>query len=347
MTPQRLTEEEVHAACAEIAAQGERPTALTLLERLGRGSLTTITKYLNSWHTTDKAQAIKTEALPTAVKLPPELSKDGENLIKKIWASAKGIADEELNIQRDALKQAEIANQAKVEEAYRFSEAQALKNERLEDIISDIKVQLAEEQSGHTQTVTKLNEAEKANVGLSKDNDRFQHEISELKKQVATLEESNKTAAQEKQELQQKHDAAFKQKNAEIRSLDMQVHKLQSSLDATVKANEQLKAEIKEKTAELSGRIIQIEKLNVSYKSVVSELETIKSELKDKTATLADLLIALEKLTVRYESVASELKTVKAELKVVNKAATDAGKLVANLEGQLEVYKSIDKEAPK
>jgi hypothetical protein len=34
-------------------------------------------------------------------------------------------------------------------------------------------------------------------------------------------------------------------------------------------------------------------------------------------------------------------------LKAINKAASDAGKLVANLEGQLEVYKSIDKEAPK
>lgn len=298
----------IHAACAEIAAQGERPTALTLLERLGRGSLTTITKYLNSWHTTDKAQAIKTEALPTAVKLPPELSKDGENLIKKIWAIAKGIADEELNIQRDALKQAEIANQAKVEEAYRFSEAQALKNERLEDIISDIKVQLAEEQSGHAQTVTKLNEAEKANVGLSKDNDRLQHEISELKKQATTLEELNKTAHQEKQELQQKHDAALKQKDAEIRSLDKQVYMLQSSLDASIKANEQLNADIKAKTAELSDRVIELERINVHHEAAVSELKTLKTEFK-----------------------------------AANKAASDVGKLVANLEGQLAVYKSLDK----
>ena len=34
----RLTEEEVHIACAEIAAQGERPTSLNLLDKLGRGS---------------------------------------------------------------------------------------------------------------------------------------------------------------------------------------------------------------------------------------------------------------------------------------------------------------------
>ena len=86
----RLTEEEVHAACAEIAAQGERPTALILLDKLGRGSLTTITKYLNSWNASDEAKVLGVESLPAIVELPPELTKDGEGLIKKIWAVAKG-----------------------------------------------------------------------------------------------------------------------------------------------------------------------------------------------------------------------------------------------------------------
>ena len=206
------------------------------------------------------------------------------------------------------MKQAEITTQAKVEEAFRFSEAQALKNERLEDTLAALKAQLEEEHQGYVQAVTQLNEAEKANVGLSKDNDRLQHEISELKGQVATLEASNKAAAQDKQELQQKYDAEIKQKDAEIRSLDMQVNNLQSSLDSKVKANEQLKADIKEKTSELSNQVIEFEKLNV-----------------------------------RYESAISELKTIKSDLKTVNKVASDAEKLVANLEGQLEVYKSLDK----
>lgn len=339
----RLTEEEVHAACAEIAAQGERPTALILLDKLGRGSLTTITKYLNSWNASDEAKVFGVESLPAIVELPPELTKDGEGLIKKIWAVAKGIADEELDIQREALKQAEITTQAKVEEAFRFSEAQALKNERLEDTLAALKAQLEEEHQGYVQAVTQLNEAEKANVGLSKDNDRLQHEISELKGQVATLEASNKAAAQDKQELQQKHDAEIKQKDAEIRSLDMQVNKLQSSLDSTVKANEQLKADIKEKTSELSKRVIEFEKLNVHYESAASELKTVKADLKDKTAELSDRFIELEKLIARYDAAIIELNQAKTDLKATNKIATVAEKLVANLEGQLEVYKSLDK----
>lgn len=309
MASHRLTEDEVHAACADIVAQGERPTALALLDKLGRGSLTTITKYLNTWHATGEAQALKIEALPAIVKVPAELSKEGEDLLKKMWNTAKGIADEELDIQREALKQAEQANQAKVEEAFKFSEAQNMKIERLEDELAKLQAELQEEQGSHVQVVARLNEAEKINVGLSKDNDRLQHEIVELKKQLATLEESNKAAILEKQELQKQHDAALKQKDSEIRTLDMQVHKLQTSLDTAVVSNEQLKIDMKAKASELSKRTVEI-----------------------------------ETLTVRYESANAELKTAKTELKAAHKAASDAEKLVAKLEGQLEVYTNFAKK---
>jgi chromosome segregation ATPase len=310
MAARNLTEEEVHAACVELAAQGERPRSVALYKKLGRGSMSTITKYLNSWNASDEAQAMKPDALPMVVKLPDELSKDGEDLLKRMWNTAKGIADEELDIQREALKQAEQANQAKVEEAFAFSEAQSMKIDRLEDELAELQAELQEERGAHAQAIARLNEAEKINVGLSKDNDRLQHDIAELKKQLAALEEANKAAGQEKQELQKQHAAAIKQKDAEIKTLDMQVHKLQTSLDAAVSSNEQLKTDIKAKASELSKRTVEV-----------------------------------ETLSVRYESATAELKTAKADLKAANKAVSDAEKLVAKLEGQLEVYVSLEKKA--
>ncbi len=310
-TTLRLTEEDVHAACADLAAQGEKPTALTLLEKLGRGSLTTITKYLLSWNASDEAQAIKADTLPAIVKLPQELTKEGEDLLKRMWNVAKGLADEDLDIQREALKQAENANQAKVEEAFKFSEAQSMKIDRLEDTLAMLKAQLEEKHQTSVQALSQLNQAEKVNVGLSKDNEQLQHEMSELKGLVLRLDEANKAAVQEKQALQQQHEVVLKQKDAEIRSLDMQVHKLQSSLDATVKSNEQL-----------------------------------KSDLKSSLASLSERLIDVETLTVRYEMAVSELATGKAGLKEATKIATEAGKVVANLEGQLAVYKSQEKSEP-
>ncbi|WP_031432020.1 DNA-binding protein [Methylomicrobium agile] len=309
MAAPKLTEDEVHAACVDIVAQGERPTALTLLEKLGRGSLTTITKYLNTWQATDEAQALKSEALPAVVKVPAELSREGEDLLKKMWNTAKGIADEELEIQREALKQAEQANQAKVEEAFKFSEVQNMKIERLEDDFNTIRKQFDAEYKAHKETRGHLAEAEKINVGILKDNDRLQHEIAELKKQQAALEEANKTAVQEKQALQKQHEEALKKKDAEIKTLDMQVHKLQMSLDSAVSSNEQLKTDIKAKASELSKRTVEV-----------------------------------ETLSVRYESSTAELKTAKAELKAANKAVSDAEKMVAKLEGQLEVYVSLEEK---
>ena len=305
----RLIEEEVHIACAEIAAQGERPTSLNLLDKLGRGSLTTITKYLNSWNASDDAQAIDAESLPAVVQLPSELSKEGEDLLKKMWNVAKNITDNELEIQREALKQAEIANQSKVKEAFKFSEAQAMKIERLEEDLTTLKEQFDGEFTKHKETRNSLNDAEKENIGLTKDNDQLKQEIIDLKNQVEKLDSLSKKADQEKQALQNSHTKEISSKETEIKSLDMQTHKLQTSLDLSVKSNDQLKSDIKSKAKELSSQTIE-----------------------------------LEKIGVRYETMTEELRVIKSDFKKVNKISSDAEKQVAKLEGQLEVYQLMDEQ---
>jgi len=305
----RLIEEEVHIACAEIAAQGERPTSLNLLDKLGRGSLTTITKYLNSWNASDDAQAIDAESLPAVVQLPSELSKEGEDLLKKMWNVAKNITDNELEIQREALKQAEIANQSKVKEAFKFSEAQAMKIERLEEDLTTLKEQFDGEFTKHKETRNSLNDAEKENIGLTKDNDQLKQEIIDLKNQVEKLDSLSKKADQEKQALQNSHTKEISSKETEIKSLDMQTHKLQTSLDISVKSNDQLKSDIKSKAKELSSQTIE-----------------------------------LEKIGVRYETMTEELRVIKSDFKKVNKISSDAEKQVAKLEGQLEVYQLMDEQ---
>jgi len=254
----RLTEEEVHQACAEIAIQGERPTSLNLLEKLGRGSLTTITKYMNSWNETDDAQAIDAESLPAVVQLPSELSKEGEDLLKKMWNVAKTLTDTELDIQREALKQAEIANQKKVEEAFKFSEAQSMKIERLEEEFISIKKQLDAEFSEHKKTESELNGAEKENVALTKDNEQLQSEIQELKNKISSLEESNKAVNQNKQALQESFSKEIKAKDAEIRTLEIELGKVNEKLSLSVTTNSKLISDLKaaNKTALTSEKMV-------------------------------------------------------------------------------------------
>ena len=159
---------------------------------------------MNSWNASDESQVIDAESLPAIVQLPEELSKDGEDLLKKIWNVAKGIADKELEIQREALKQAEAANQLKVEEAFKFSEAQALKIERLEESLAHLNDGLAKEKKNHTVTSDKLNDAEKENVGLFKDNEQFKHEIDALKITITELKKQYDNVEQEKRTLEKR-----------------------------------------------------------------------------------------------------------------------------------------------
>jgi chromosome segregation ATPase len=236
MATSRLTEKDVHAACIDIAAQGERPTALNLLEHLGRGSLTTISKYLNSWNDKNQAQGIKAEkTLPAVVNLPQELAKNGEDLIKKVWHTAKAIADAELEIQREALKQAEAINQAQIDEAFKFSEDQESINEQLEDALVTLKVEHASLHQDLTQTKDKLIDAEKLNVGLSKDYEQLALSIADLKQKIAALVEE-KQASQE----------ALKQKDAELAGKDVELAKLSVRYEAAAIELTAVKADLEE-----------------------------------------------------------------------------------------------------
>lgn len=51
----RITEAEVHAAAAALDAQGIKPTASKVREKLGSGSFSTILTYLNSYGGTEKS----------------------------------------------------------------------------------------------------------------------------------------------------------------------------------------------------------------------------------------------------------------------------------------------------
>lgn len=299
----RLTEEDVHLACADIAAQGERPTALNLLDKLGRGSLTTITKYLNSWNSSDQAQAVKAESLPAVVKLPPELLKEGDDLLKRMWNVAKSITDAELDVQREALKQAEIANQAKVEEAFKFSEAQSLKIERLEEELLLAQERLKSEKDAHLSALSQLSDAEKVNIGMAKDNERLVQNIAELNSKVSSLNADNEQALNDIKQIQKQFAAEIAQKEVINRELDIQIGKQQTTIEALTTVNDDLKLANEVKNAELSKQLVELEKMHLHRDIALGELNGLKSDLS-----------------------AAEL------------ALSEALQRVANLEGQLAVY---------
>ncbi len=135
----RLTEEEVHAAAEELQLSGGKVGSIEVYRFLGRGSLTTITNFLKTWHQEEKAPT-----LPALTLLPEALKKSAEQLIVKVWAESQAIAEQEIKSQQEALRQAEALANEKITEAEAFSEEQSKKIEALEAQIEAMNTELDE-----------------------------------------------------------------------------------------------------------------------------------------------------------------------------------------------------------
>jgi chromosome segregation ATPase len=144
----RLSEQEVHQAAQNLLDAGEALSSLTLLRELGRGSLTTITKYLGTFNKGDNEGDVFDAGFISEV--PEALFRSTKLLAIKIWTESQNIANKELESQREVLQQAVKLSTDRVKEAELFSDEQS---KRLEDIERSYE----EKATDLTQTLTALN----------------------------------------------------------------------------------------------------------------------------------------------------------------------------------------------
>ena len=201
-------------------------------------------------------------------------------------------------------------------------------------------IEALEEELGQKTSI--LSETERVVSSLTKDNGRLHIEVADLTRQVSELYDARKALLTEKQDSQKEQDALRKEHDREIRTLELANHKLQSSLQATLKTNEELDVDLKSRMTEVNGCLLQLEKLTMHYEAAESELTQLKSDLENKAAALSKHLIAFEKLTVIHEATLTELNAAKSDLIVANRAIMVAEKAVSKLEGNLETYKVFD-----
>lgn len=173
--------------------------------------------------------------------LPQELEKIGDELLKKLWSLAKTLTDAELENQREALRQTELANQTKVEEAFAFSEAQTLKLERIEDESARLQVQLSQTQQALALSEQQQHELEKRNIALSKDLEHSQQQIETLEQSITLLETTAQKAQAERHQLIEQHTRTLQLKDHALSERDLIVQKLTTTLDMTKTENHSLK----------------------------------------------------------------------------------------------------------
>ncbi len=77
------TKEAVFDACDALLSEGAKPTILTVQEKIGGGSYSTVKRYLDAW-TEDRAKNKN-----TAIELPPAAVEAAVEMAKAIWVQAE------------------------------------------------------------------------------------------------------------------------------------------------------------------------------------------------------------------------------------------------------------------
>lgn len=283
----RLTEEEVHAAAEELQLSGGKVGSIEVYRHLGRGSLTTITNFLKTWH-----QEEKTTALPALIMLPEVLKKSAEQMIVKVWAESQALAEQELKSQQEALRQAEAIANEKIAEAEAFSEEQAAQIEALEAQIEELKKEKAKD---HEYFLTEEKRLQKEIANGQKSEGILETRIFNTEKQ---LNNANAELAEQK-----KLNTALTTETIALKTkLEANEEKLEKTSVNLMTADEKLNAlETENKTAEVKIEVQKnkIDQLVIELKDQ-KELTTIEvsdnKTLREKAAKLEGELIAWKEI---------------------------------------------------
>ena len=255
----RLVEQaDVFAVANEIKLRGESPTAIKILDELGQGSLTTITKFLKQWQV--EGDNCDAQELPPEIAVPGEVTELAGKWIKTLWTAARKEAEMSFNDRRTEVEaeSEKLAQQLKESEA--FSEAQDAKLSEAFAQIEQLKAteeKLVNEVAGGLAANLELeranNELSGAIAVLQAEKTMFVSQISELKHNNAELTDffadlRNKFTKLTNDNVKLAESKAGLQElsKTQLESLGAQVAKLEKALDLSNSKNEKLQNELVE-----------------------------------------------------------------------------------------------------
>ena len=106
-----LTTEQIHATAQELTEKGINPTLANVRSALGGGSFTTIGEALKTWK-----EAQKDNEKLKQVDIAPQIKDKADLLMGELWQNALDLADERLQLEREALAVAQAQADNKVAE---------------------------------------------------------------------------------------------------------------------------------------------------------------------------------------------------------------------------------------
>lgn len=265
-----LTTEQIHQTAQELTEKGINPTLANVRQALGGGSFTTIGEALKTWK-----EAQKDNEKLKQVDIAPQIKDKADLLIGELWQNALDLADERLQLEREALAVAQAQADNKVAEM-----AEALSQVEAEQ--EQLNAQLDE---------------------LTQSNETYKHLTNDWSQKYAQLESKH-------QILETTHTEQTKQFNATQAELD----NLKQQYSQAQKDNAILTGELATSKATASHQLSEIERLKSELVKTTNEAEKrLETAQNEQNKLKNELTKATETATAQNKAQSDEISQLKAD----------------------------------
>ena len=261
-----ITQEQVNATADAIRAEGQRPTARAVRERLGSGSMATVLKFLQGW------QAGQVRTVDAPVTLPASLQRALVDCIAQEVAAARANLGDELTAAQQANADliAESERQAATIEAY-LETLETFQSEKAELAGRLAQVESAFEKA-NDDLVAERAAAERARTELAKAQLRLEA-LPDIEAQINAL----RTALD--QERAAKTDA---EKTAAVALAKLEA--TERALVAAEAATEKAEKRAAQATQELSTARVQVQAQQTALDTAARECDDLRKQTKEARA---------------------------------------------------------------
>lgn len=261
-----ITKEEVFEIATALMQTGEKPTSISVRERLGTGSYTTIAGYLREWKANRKSlESVQSEEIPL------EIREVGTQFTRVVWGAATDWLNRELaTAKKVASEQVEEA-EAQAQEA--MVALESLERER------DKLVTLKDELSARWEELHSKNSTLEGSVSELREELQRERERNHTLSDRVTVETARSAALEER----------VQQREQRSQELETELQSLRNELQALRQTHEQLSRQ---------GDSLHIEKSSLEAKTIDLHQELDRervrtAEMNERYQVLSERLIEL------------------------------------------------------
>ena len=333
MATRLIEQEDVSRACNDLIRAGEEPSTLKVRKMLGKGSHSTIQKFIKAWKESEERQAIHVDTLPATVELPPEFREGADLFIKQIFKLAEDHHAAVTEQIKQACDQTVEKSLKEVRDAVDYVETIDQENADLKDSLETLgqeKTVLLGEKSNLEKKEAalnfklqaleeKLNQKESELAGACRDRDALQVKIEDQEGRLSAASTEiagHKKAIELLKDNIEKQDIALGKGQDQIKSLEGDLKTTGKALDDALSANEKIRKKLKDctinfdaekqTTAELRGELKATSGQLKKQDDLLSEIAQLKNDLGNALAENQDLKNQIEKPRIAKKSTAKK-----------------------------------------